>query len=438
MGINIALYSHDSVGLGHARRNRALAWALAETLPRITGQSTAGLLIAGHPDASQDSLPEGWDWLLLPGFARTPDGYAPRSMGVESGELSDLRSKIVTAALDSFSPDLFIADRHPFGVDGELKPALQRLRTHHRCTTVLGMRDVLDTPSAVEKEWEQIGGGAEAARHYDALWVYGDAHAYNPLATGEVPAEFADRAYFTGYLAHGRPEDTGRPVEAPYFLTMVGGGSDGGAIAQAAAAAPVPAGHRHLIVTGPQMPDEDVDEVYTAVSTNPDQSLLTPADGGAATRRIRVLRAASNIPALIQHAAGVVCMGGYNSVAEVMATATPALVIPRNSRRAEQPRRAEALASSGALETLPAEELSAERIGQWFHGAVDRRVSRDHLDLDGLRAVGHLAADLLNLSQHPALSPAAARPSTPSVTAAPTAVPAPAVSPSTPEVARVR
>ena len=210
MGINVALYSHDSVGLGHARRNRALAWALAETLPRLTGQSTAGLLIAGHPDASQDSLPEGWDWLLLPGFARTPDGYAPRSMGVESGELSDLRSKIVTAALDSFSPDLFIADRHPFGVDGELKPALQRLRSHHRCTTVLGMRDVLDTPSAVQQEWEQIGGGAEAARHYDALWVYGDAQAYDPLATGEIPGEFADRSYFTGYLAHGRPADTGR------------------------------------------------------------------------------------------------------------------------------------------------------------------------------------------------------------------------------------
>ncbi|SFV20163.1 glycosyltransferase family protein [Micrococcus terreus] len=432
MGINIALYSHDSVGLGHARRNRALAWALAETLPRLTGQTTAGLLIAGHPDASQDSLPEGWDWLLLPGFARTPDGYAPRSMGVKSDQLTDLRSGIVAAALDSFSPDLFIVDRHPFGVDGELKPALQNLRDRHRCTTVLGMRDVLDTPSAVQQEWEQIGGGAEAARHYDALWVYGDAQAYDPLSTGEIPGEFADRSYFTGYLAHGRPEDTGRPVEAPYFLTMVGGGSDGGAIARAAAAAPVPAGHRHLIVTGPQMPEEDVDQVYAAVATNPDQSLLDGADGGSSAPRIRVLRSTANIPALIQHAAGVVCMGGYNSVAEVMATATPALVIPRSSRRAEQPRRAEALSSSGALETLPADQLTPERVGEWFRSARDRRVSRDHLELDGLRTVGQLAADLLG--QAPERFPV------PTLTA-----PADASSPAgesvrsrAPEVARVR
>ena len=29
MDTTIALYSHDSVGLGHSRRNRALAFALA-------------------------------------------------------------------------------------------------------------------------------------------------------------------------------------------------------------------------------------------------------------------------------------------------------------------------------------------------------------------------------------------------------------------------
>ena len=67
----IALYSHDSVGLGHARRNRALAYALAEQLPALTGTAVRGLLIAGHPDAGRDPLPDGWDWLVLPGLTRT-------------------------------------------------------------------------------------------------------------------------------------------------------------------------------------------------------------------------------------------------------------------------------------------------------------------------------------------------------------------------------
>ena len=82
MSITVALYSHDSVGLGHARRNRALAYALAAELPRLTGQRVRGLLIAGHPDATADSLPEGWDWLVLPGFTHTRHGYACRSLDV--------------------------------------------------------------------------------------------------------------------------------------------------------------------------------------------------------------------------------------------------------------------------------------------------------------------------------------------------------------------
>lgn len=395
MGITVAMYSHDSVGLGHARRNRAIAYALAETLPELTGQTTTGLLIAGHPNASQDSLPEGWDWLLLPGISRTTDGYTARNLGMDLDALAQLRSCTISAVLEAISPDLFIVDRHAFGIAGELKPALRVLREQHGCTTVLGMREVLDTPSVVAREWQEIGGGTEAARHYDAIWVYGDARVYDPVATGEIPAEFADRAYHTGYLAHGRPADEGRTVDVPYLLTMVGGGSDGGRIARAAARAPVPAGHRHLIVTGPQMPEHDVASVRTAVAGNRTQSSLPSGPDGGAQPRIRVIRSAANIPELIAGAAGVVCMGGYNSLAEVMATDTPALVVPRASRRDEQPRRAGALAAVGAVETLPAAQLSPQAVGDWFTTAVGRRVSREAIDLDGLRTVAGLAADLL-------------------------------------------
>ena len=82
----IALYSHDSVGLGHARRNRALAYALAEHLPALTGTAVRGMLIAGHPDAGRDPLPEGWDWLVLPGLTRRGEGYASRPMVEEGAE----------------------------------------------------------------------------------------------------------------------------------------------------------------------------------------------------------------------------------------------------------------------------------------------------------------------------------------------------------------
>lgn len=394
MSITVALYSHDSVGLGHARRNRAIAFALAADLPRLTGQQVRGLLIAGHPDATNDSLPPGWDWLVLPGFTRTENGYASRKLTMSVEQLTALRSSTVSAALEAISPDLFIVDRHPFGVGGELKPALQMLRERGRTTTVLGMRDVLDTPQTAQREWERVGGGAGVAEHYDAVWVYGDDAVYDPFATGELPAELTSRSRSTGYLSHGRPDDpTGEDTVQPYVLTMVGGGSDGGQIALAAARAQVPAGHRHVILTGPQMPAADYERISAAVTESAHLN---------GSQQVQVRRYAPNVPKLIREAAAAVCMAGYNSLAEVMATTTPALVVPRSTRRAEQPRRAAALAAAGAVSTLPAEQLTPAALSSWFSRAVHQRTLRDGVDLDGLTRVGGFAAELIGRHAAPA------------------------------------
>lgn len=380
MSITVALYSHDSVGLGHARRNRALAYALAADLPRITGQHVRGLLIAGHPDATADSLPEGWDWLVLPGFTHGKDGYTSRSLSVSAQRLRRLRSATAAAALEAMDPDLFIADRHPFGIDGELSSALGMMRAKGtRC--ILGLREVLDSPDTAAAEWERIGGAATVASAYDAVWIYGDRGIYDPLEHGEVPQQLAPLTTFTGYLSHGRPHDpasaTGSTTRQPYVLSMVGGGSDGAALAEAAATARVPEGHRHLVLTGPQMPEDDHRRVCAAAEGRED---------------ITVARYAPEVPKLIRNAAAVVSMAGYNSVSEIMATTTPALLVPRSSRRAEQPRRAAALAEAGAVEHLPAQRLTPGALTVFFERAVKERTPRDAVDLDGLTRIGDLAA----------------------------------------------
>jgi predicted glycosyltransferase len=398
MDTTIALYSHDSVGLGHARRNRALAYALAEHLPALTGGTVGGLLIAGHPDAGRDPLPEGWDWLVLPGMTRTRGGYGARRLGMDAEALRDLRSATIDAALAALDPDLFIADRHPFGIDGELLPVLANLRARGT-STVLGLREVLDSPRVAAAEWEALGGAEHVASLLDAIWVYGDQHVYDPRRTGELPPALAQKATATGYLAHGRP--AGRPASPdrsspkpppPYVLTVLGGGSDGAELARLAAGARLPEGHRHLLITGPQMPEQDIAEIRE----------LAAATSEATT----VVRSAADVPELIAEAASVVCMGGYNTMAEVMATDTPALVVPRSRRRQEQPRRALALAAVGAVETREIDALTSEDISTWWRRAVAGRTDRSHIDLDGLGVVARLAARLLPVSvpAHPEVS----------------------------------
>lgn len=382
--LSIALFSHDSLGLGHIRRNRALAFALAAQLPELTGRPVSGLLIAGSPEAARFDLPTGWDWMILPGVTPSNGGYAPRALASTMEGLRSLRSAAITAVLEQQQPDLFIVDRHPFGIDGELAEALDRCRAHGT-RTVLGLREVLDDPAVIAGEWDRVGGPAAVARAFDEVWVYGDAEVYDPRATGEVPAELARLTRMTGYLSLARresstPAPAAAPAETgPFVLTCLGGGSDGAALAESAILAAPPAGHRHLVVVGPQMAPAEVDRL----------TALAPAGTS-------VLRHSPDMPGLIARAEALVCMGGYNTMAEVMATRTPALVVPRVGHREEQPRRAAALAAAGALDSATLAEASPEFLRDWFTSRAGSEVSRDHIDRDGLRRVPVLAAELLS------------------------------------------
>ncbi|MGN6034136.1 glycosyltransferase family protein [Brevibacterium casei] len=384
--LSIALFSHDSLGLGHIRRNRALAFALAAQLPELTGRPVSGLLIAGSPEAARFDLPTGWDWMILPGVTPANGGYAPRALASTMEGLRSLRSAAITAVLDQQQPDLFIVDRHPFGIDGELAEALDRCRVHGT-RTVLGLREVLDDPSVIAGEWDRVGGPDAVARAFDEVWVYGDPEVYDPRATGEVPAELARLTRMTGYLSLARREpstpvpaaDPALTDAAPFVLTCLGGGSDGAALAERAILAAPPAGHRHLVVVGPQMATAEVDRL----------TALAPAGTS-------VVRHSPDMPGLIARAEALVCMGGYNTMAEVMATRTPVLVIPRVGHRQEQPRRAAALTAAGALDSAPLTEATPEFLRDWFGSHAGSEVSRDHIDRDGLRRVPVLAAELLS------------------------------------------
>lgn len=399
--LRVALFSHDSLGLGHIRRNRALAFALARDLPALTGREVSGLLIASSPEAARFDLPDGWDWVILPGVTPAPGGYVPRALASSMQGLRALRAAAISAILDQQRPELFIVDRHPFGIGGELSEAIDQVRDHG-CRTVLGLREVLDTPSVIAAEWEKVGGPKRVADSFDEVWIYGDPDVYDPRSTGEVPATLAAKAVTTGYLSQNRPDDGGTPPEGvespesgprPFVLTCLGGGSDGGSLASIAVDAQPPDGHRHLIVTGPQMDTEEFDRLRVRA--------------GATTT---VIRHHKDIPGLVASAEAVVCMGGYNTLAELMATDTPALVVPRKGHRAEQPRRAFALAAAGAVDALTIDSLDAEVLSEWFAGRVGRPTDRSHIDLSGLTTVPRLAAELIAdaRAEAPAFVPEAA------------------------------
>ncbi|SOC56861.1 glycosyltransferase family protein [Ornithinimicrobium cerasi] len=376
--LRVVFSSHDSQGLGHFRRNRALAHAVAARVPELTGRAVTGLLVNGVGGASGMSTPPGFDVVTVPAIGKTGHHYGARHLGVDLDEVTALRGEIVRATLQCFAPDLLVVDRHALGVDGELLPALVALREQVPAAhVVLGLREVLDSPAGVAAEWEGVPPGLVRAL-FDEVWVYGDPRVHDLRVTGELPRELADLVTFHGYLSRGRAEDAhGLDPQEPYVVTTAGGGSDGAALCLVAAATPVPEGHTHVVVTGPQMSEEEHREVVRA-----------------AVPRTRVVQSVPDAAGLIRRAAASVSMAGYNTVAETLATGVPALLVPREQPRQEQLIRASGLAAVGAADLLRQRDLTPARLAAWWGGAVGRRVNRAALDLGGLRSVARRTAEI--------------------------------------------
>ena len=73
----IALYSHDTVGLGHLRRNLLIAKTLSS--PPLNAQV---LIIAGSTEANVFSKPRGVDCITLPALRKEAYGYESRSLDI--------------------------------------------------------------------------------------------------------------------------------------------------------------------------------------------------------------------------------------------------------------------------------------------------------------------------------------------------------------------
>jgi predicted glycosyltransferase len=133
-----------------------------------------------------------------------------------------------------------------------------------------------------------------------------------------------------------------------------------------------------------------------------------------AARSVPVLRMVDDVPSYLAAADAAVCMGGYNTVCELLALAVPAVIVPRTQPRQEQRMRAQLLRARGLLSWLEPSQLSAnelaeaiERAGvQPRHELAGRIGSIDH---HGIRSSARYLAELLPV---PRAAPRRARPHT--------------------------
>lgn len=332
----VVLYSHDTFGLGHLRRSRALASALTQS---DTVQSA--IILTGSPVAGRFTFPERVDHVRLPGVTKLPDGsYISQTLGLDIEEITSLRAGLIESAIEQYDPDLLIVDKEPTGFRGELLPVLERLKAAGKTKLVLGLRDVLDEPKVLATEWARKGAVEATEKFYDDIWVYGVKSVYNPVEGLDLSQETRDRMHWTGYLRREITDATDTPDD-PYILITPGGGGDGKAMVDLVLAAyeqDPDLSPRALLVYGPFLSGDVRDEFEARVAK--------------LNGRVTALGFESRMEALFANAEGVVCMGGYNTFCEVLSFDKRAVIVPRTVPRLEQWLRASRAEELGLVRML--------------------------------------------------------------------------------------
>ncbi|MGH6959695.1 MAG: glycosyltransferase family protein, partial [Dongiaceae bacterium] len=301
--------------------------------------------------------------------------------------------------------DLFIVDKEPLGLRGEVGPTL-RLLKDRGTPLVLGLRDVMDDPVRLAAEWQRKNVLPALRDLYDEIWIYGLPQINKPLTGIDVPPSVRHKMVYTGYLRRDLPLHTDIPhevgeIDGPFILVTAGGGGDGAdlidwVLAAYESDAHIPYGA--VIVFGPFMSATEREAFK---------------ERAARFRNIRTLTFTNNLGALMQRAAGVVAMGGYNTFCEILSFDKPALIVPRTRPRMEQFIRASRAAELGLARMLTEEGNSRDPriMATALRNLPQQRPPSEVIVpglLDGLDNVNRLANQWLTRGRQPAIRPVTA------------------------------
>lgn len=379
----ILIYSHDTFGLGNIRRMLAIAKHLAESDPNVSV-----LVLTGSPMLHAFRIPPRVDYVKLPCLARNGNGdYHVKYLDMGYESLIQLRANIILSTVLDFQPDLLMVDKKPFGVSNELRPALDLLqRRGSRTRLVLLLRDILDSPKATIETWEKNHYHNAIEAFYDLVLVAGSRKIFDLTQEYRFPSASREKVRFCGYIERERgtqPRQAYRNklgvVDDPLVLVCAGGGADGYKILSSYLdglqdLAAKPSMHT-VLVCGPEMSKDNRARVMAKAEHCP---------------KVAVKEFTDDMMSYVEAADLVVCMGGYNTICEILTLRKHAIVVPRVKPVKEQWIRANRMAKLGLLWTIHPDELSPA-------GLIEAVTEK--LRLDNVHASGLYQVDLKGLSR---------------------------------------
>ncbi len=371
MSLNVLIHVTHLLGVGHLARAAAIARALAAAGHRVvlaSGGMPAPLVRTGGAQLLQ--LPpvrsDGIDFSTLLDKTGAPAGPG----------LFAARERALASAIESLQPDVVLTELYPFGrrmLRAEIEAMIDLALALPRPPLVLSsVRDILVSPEDPAK----IARCSAALGRFDAVLVHSDPRVVPLEASWPVDAVVRSRLRYTGYVDEA--QDVSPLAALPDgaddrqgILVSGGGGPASLPLYRAAldAASRLP-GRPWRILVGGGVPEAEF------------AALRAGAPAHASVERAR-----PDFRALLAQAALAVSQAGYNTVMDLVAARTPAILVPFEAgRETEQRQRAELLARHGLASVLPEAELSGEALARLAGVMAEARPPAFALDRNGLAA----------------------------------------------------
>ena len=149
------------------------------------------LILSGSPIIGSFDFKSRVDFVRVPGVIKLRNGeYTSLQLHIDIEQTLAMRASIIQHTAEIFDPHLFLVDKEPLGLRGEVRDTLTMLK-ERGTRLVLGLRDVMDEPATLLDEWRRKNVFPALYELYDEIWVYGLPQIFNPLT--ELPGHAAAR-----------------------------------------------------------------------------------------------------------------------------------------------------------------------------------------------------------------------------------------------------
>jgi predicted glycosyltransferase len=377
----VLIHVQHLLGIGHLQRAAAIAGALQERGARVV-LATGGVAV---PQVEAALEQRGVTVVHL-ASARSSDSSFSALLD-DHGQIVDeaWKTKRRDAVLRFFAelaPDALITEMYPFGRRNfrfELTPLLEAAHARARPPLIAcSVRDILVTKQKAGRAEEM----AETARRfYDLVLVHSDPRLIPFDATFPRAAEIRDLIRYTGYVTEAKPSAANADRSQGEILISAGGGAVGRPLLQAAVEARALSAERARpwrLITGGNLPQAAFERLQADAK-------------GFIVERFR-----TDFKDLLARCRVSISQGGYNTVLEILASRTPAVIVPfAEGAESEQTDRARLLAEKGLLRLLPAQELDPKRLAMEIDHAAVMALPAFTINLDGARESAALILDAL-------------------------------------------